>query len=70
MANYRTHNGSIDITGLTIDEAHQIKLALIHIAGKNLPRTTREERTFNTEMVTIIDMAQHEYCSKLERQAV
>lgn len=67
-ANCKTNNGSIDITGLTIEEAHQIKLALIYLSKKNLPNTTREERSFNEAMVTKIDQAQHEHCCNLEKQ--
>lgn len=69
-ANCTAYNGSIDITELTIEEAHQIKIALIHFAKKNLPNTTREERSFNQTMVTKIDKAQHEYCCNLEKQGV
>ena len=68
MAACKTNNGAIDITNLTIEEAHQIKLALIFLSKKNLPTTTREERSFNAEMVTNIDKAQHEHCCNLEKQ--
>jgi hypothetical protein len=69
MANCILKDGSIDITGLTLHEAHQIKIALIHFSKKNLP-ATREERGFNTEIVLSIDKAQDSMCRNLEKQII
>ncbi len=67
MANCILKDESIDITGLTLQEAHQVKIALIHFSKKNLP-ATQEEKRFNTEIVTSIDKAQDSMCRKLEKQ--
>jgi hypothetical protein len=67
-AECKTNNGVFDITGLTIDQVHQIKISLIHLAKKNLPNTTREDRSFNEAMVKNISDAQHQYCSTPVKQ--
>ncbi|HZK68576.1 MAG TPA: hypothetical protein VFC36_03155 [Paludibacter sp.] len=64
MANCILKEGGIDITGLSLMEAHQIKIALIHFSKKNLP-ATREERNFNVEIVTSLDKAQDSMCRAL-----
>ena len=64
MANCILKDGAIDITGLSLQEVHQIKIALIHFSKKNLP-STREERNFNAEIVTSLDKAQDSMCRNL-----
>ena len=64
MANCILKDGAIDITGLSLQEVHQIKIALIHFSKKNLP-TSREERNFNAEIVTSLDKAQDTMCRNL-----
>ena len=64
MANCILKDCAIDITGLSLQEAHQIKIALIHFSKKNLP-STHEERSFNTEIVTSLDKAQDSMCRTL-----
>lgn len=65
-----TGNGAINIIGLTPEEAHQIKISLLHFSKKNLPNTTREERSFNEEMVNKISHAQSELCSNPIKQGI
>ena len=69
MVNCILNNGAIDIIGLSINEAHQIKLALIHFSSKNLP-ASREEKNFNAGIVTSIDKAQDTMCRNLEKQGI
>ena len=69
MANCILKNDAIDITGLSLQEAHQVKIALIHFSKRNLP-STREERNFNTEIVISIDKAQDSMCRNLEKQII
>lgn len=69
MANCILKNDAIDITGLSLQEAHQVKVALIHFSKKNLP-STNEERNFNTEIVISIDKTQDSMCRNLEKQGV
>ena len=64
MANCILKDGAIDITGLSLQEVHQIKIALIHFSKKNLPSTC-EERSFNSEIVTSLDKAQDSMCRAL-----
>jgi len=61
-AECKTNNGGFDIVGLTIDQVNQIKLSLINLAKKNLPNTTRDERSFNEAMVKNISDALHQHC--------
>jgi len=60
MANCILNDRAIDITGLSLMEAHQIKVALIHFSKKNLPST--RDRNFNAEIVTSLDKAQDSMC--------
>jgi len=69
MANCILKDEAIDITGLSLHEAHQVKVALIHFSKKNLP-STREGRNFNTEIVISIDKAQDSLCRNLEKQNI
>ena len=69
MANCILKDDAIDIIGLTLNEAHQVKVALIHFSKKDLP-ATREERNFNTEIVISIDKAQDSMCRNLEKQII
>jgi len=69
MANCILKDDAIDIIGLSLQEAHQVKVALIHFSKKNLPSTS-EERNFNTEIVISIDKAQDSMCCNLEKQGV
>jgi hypothetical protein len=66
MANCILKDRAIDIIGLSLQEAHQIKIALIHFSKKNLP-STREERNFNAEIVTSLDKAQDSMCRALPK---
>ena len=66
MANCILKDRAIDIVGLSLMEAHQIKIALIHFSKKNLPCTC-EERNFNTEIVTSLDKAQDSMCRALPK---
>ena len=69
MANCILKDDAIDIIGLSLQEAHQVKVALIHFSKKNLPSTC-EERNFNTEIVISIDKAQDSLCRNLEKQNI
>jgi len=69
MANCILKDDAIDIIGLTLQEAHQVKVALIHFSIKDL-HSTDEERNFNTEIVISIDKAQDSMCRNLEKQGV
>jgi len=67
-AQCKTNNGGFDIVGLTLNQVHQIKLSLINLAKKNLPNTTRDERSFNEAMVKNISDAQHQHCCTSVKQ--
>ena len=43
MANCILIEGGIDITGLSLMEAHQIKIALIHFSKKIFPLIAKKE---------------------------
>ena len=54
-------NRRFNIEDLTIDEIHQIEIALIYQANHFPFKTTREDRAFNESMVLKIHDAEYAY---------
>ena len=60
MSECIVRNEEISIAGLTLDEAHQIKMAMISYPAK------AEDQEFNRKLVLEIDRAQDEVCRNIE----
>ena len=60
MSECIVRNEEISIAGLTVDQAHQIKMAMISYPAKT------EDQEFNRKLVLEIDRAQDEVCRNIE----
>jgi hypothetical protein len=60
MSECIVRNEEISIAGLTLDQAHQIKMAIISYPAKT------EDQEFNRKLVLEIDKAQDEVCRNIE----
>jgi len=60
MSECIVRNEEISIAGLTVDQAHQIKMAMISYPAKT------EDQEFNRKLVLEIDRAHNEVCRNIE----